>query len=51
MRCSSVRMRMDVMLMGRKEPADALLPLPLYSAMTLASRQACGVTACCQEKV
>ena len=51
MRCSRVRMRMEVIEMGRKEPAVALLPEPLYSAMTLASLHARGVTECCQEKV
>ena len=42
---------MDVILMGRKEAAVALSPLPLYIARTLASRHACGRTACDQLKL
>ena len=51
MRCSKVRTRVLVMEMGRYDEAAALSPVSLYSAMTLASRHACGVTEWRQEKV
>ena len=44
MRCSNVRMRMDVMEMGRNEAGSARLPLPFHSAMTLASVHCRGST-------
>ena len=44
MRCSKVRATMLVMLIGRYDDGAALLPTCLYSAMTLASRHARGVT-------
>ena len=40
-----------VTLMGLYDSGLLRSPFPLYSAVTLASRHACGVTACRHEKL
>ncbi len=44
MRCSNVRATPLVTQMGRNDSGSLRLSEPLYSAVTLASRHACGVT-------
>lgn len=48
-RCSNVRMMMDVMERGRNDDGSDRAPLPLYKATTLASVHCWGSVACIHE--